>query len=572
MTSIITALLLSGFQPKLPASVRVAFVHVNVIPMDREVVLADQTVIVSGNRIVAFGSTSRISVPQKTLLIDGKGKYLIPGLIDMNVQLTAAEELPLYLASGITTVYNLNGQPVHLTWRNKVNRGELKGPTIITCGPKVFRIRNAQAAVKLIEDQLHAGYDSVFVHDAMSAAIYPSLVSSSRKNGILLVGQIPVGVGLDGVLSAKMPICSIEQLFTTNLRLAPNMSAAINTAATATARSRVPVFSTLIDSIHTVRQSEDLKNFLSRTDTRYLSPWQRTSWQAGENDIQKRLGKREFHPAVLSSMENQRDFIRSFHRAGGILLVGTNSNNTGVVPGVSTIEEMQNLPRLGFTNFQVMRAATIDSAATLRRNAIGSISVGKQADFVLLNRNPLTDLANLSNRSGVMARGNWMPAATLLKDVSAIPGRYEALLARGRTATQAGPDAVTKFQAEYDPRQLSTNYLLLELVKSKGETGLIAFVKQVPAKAPLNVMASENGVNNFGYWVLTAKNQPLMAIKVFIANARLHPTSANMFDSLGEAYAKSGNKQKAIESYRHALKIDPSFASSSAALKNLGAT
>ena len=566
MTSIITAVLLIGFQTKSPAPV--AFVHVNVIPMDREVVLADQTVIVSGNRIIAIGPTSKITVPQKALLINGKGKYLIPGLIDMNVQLTAAEELPLYLASGVTTVYNLNGQPAHLRWRNMVNRGELKGPTIITCGPKVFRLHNAQAAVKFVEDQVHAGYDAIFVHDAISAAIFPTIVSSSRKNGILLVGQIPGGVGLDGVLSAKMPICSIEQLFTTKLRLAPNMSTAINTAAMATARSRVPVFSALIDTIHAVRQAEDLKSFLSRTDTRYLSPWQRTSWQAGENDIQKRLGSREFHPAILSSMENQRDFIRSFHRAGGILLVGTNSNNTGVVPGVSTIEEMQNLPRLGFTNFQVMRAATIDAAATLRRNAIGSISVGKQADFVLLNGNPLSDLANLSNRSGVMVRGNWMTSQVLQKEVNAIPSHYDALLARGQKVVHANPGAFLAFESDNDPRGLMTNYLLLELVKANGEGGIVDFVKR-SAKEPQNPLTTENGINTFGYWVLTTKNHPLMAIKVFIANTQLHPMSANMFDSLGEAYAKARNKPKAIESYRKAVKLDPGFSSSVQALKIL---
>lgn len=89
----------------------VAFVDVNVLPMDRERILERQTVIVRDGRIAAMGAVASIKVPKEALRIDGGGRYLMPGLVDMHAHLYTPEEFPLYLAHGVTTVYNLWGRP-----------------------------------------------------------------------------------------------------------------------------------------------------------------------------------------------------------------------------------------------------------------------------------------------------------------------------------------------------------------------------------------------------------------------------------------------------------------------------
>ncbi len=123
----------------------IAFVNVNVIPMDRERIDAGQTVLVRGDRIVATGAADEMAIPSGTSVIDGTGRYLVPGLTDAHVHLvgdgtgfgTARPDFgdgPLYLAYGVTTVFNLRGAPPQLEWRRRIEDGELVGPSIYTAG------------------------------------------------------------------------------------------------------------------------------------------------------------------------------------------------------------------------------------------------------------------------------------------------------------------------------------------------------------------------------------------------------------------------------------------------------
>lgn len=114
-----------------------AFVNVNVIPMDKERVLENQTILVEGDRITAIGPLAEVTVPEGAEIVEGNGAYLMPGLADMHVHLefdADPDSLRLYLAQGVTTIRNLNSIPEHLTWLEQVARGELLGPTIYTSG------------------------------------------------------------------------------------------------------------------------------------------------------------------------------------------------------------------------------------------------------------------------------------------------------------------------------------------------------------------------------------------------------------------------------------------------------
>src|SRR5215831_1897915 len=119
----------------------VAFVNVNVVPMDEERVLPAQTVLVKDGLIAAFGPADKVKIPAGAMKIDGRGKYLLPGLVDMHVHFepfneeTNASMLKLFVANGVTTVLNLYGTPAFLKLRERVGRGETLGPVIYTSGP-----------------------------------------------------------------------------------------------------------------------------------------------------------------------------------------------------------------------------------------------------------------------------------------------------------------------------------------------------------------------------------------------------------------------------------------------------
>ena len=127
------SLLLSGLcacsqtpRPAVAPTLTIAFVDVNVVPMDEEHVLSNQTVIVEAGRITHIGAVDQTEVPEDAQVIDGTDSYLMPGLADMHVH-ASKEDFLLYIAAGVTTIRNLNGDEEHLTWRAQIREGSLLG-------------------------------------------------------------------------------------------------------------------------------------------------------------------------------------------------------------------------------------------------------------------------------------------------------------------------------------------------------------------------------------------------------------------------------------------------------------
>jgi imidazolonepropionase-like amidohydrolase len=129
--------------------------------MNREVVLADQTLIVCDGRIATVGPAESVPIPPSAQRVDGSGKYLIPGLTDSHIHLLSPIEFRLYLANGITTVFNLDGRPAHLRWQKEIAAGTRLGPTIFTSGPIFDQARSPGEDIRLVDEQAEAGYDAI---------------------------------------------------------------------------------------------------------------------------------------------------------------------------------------------------------------------------------------------------------------------------------------------------------------------------------------------------------------------------------------------------------------------------
>src|SRR6266516_784098 len=240
-----------------PTEAAIAFVNVNAIPMDSERVESGQTVFVRGDRIAAIGAATEVPVPPGARVIDGSGRYLVPGLTDAHVHITTDMpwaparpdfgDAPLYLAYGVTTVINLSGTPTQLEWRRRINAGELLGPTIYTSGEFINepRVNTPEEVGEEIAAQHRAGYDLIKFHEifmpgagyittkGLSLAAYRRMNEAAREVGMPLVCHAPVNLGLNALLEARQPLSHIGML--SNIYFLPMMGNRVWLFATAVA-------------------------------------------------------------------------------------------------------------------------------------------------------------------------------------------------------------------------------------------------------------------------------------------------------------------------------------------------
>jgi urease alpha subunit len=182
----------------------IAFVNVNVVPMDRERILPNHTVIIRDGLIAEIGPAARVNAPAGVTVIDGAGKYLMPGLADMHVHMAGSRDiqlalLKLYVANGVTTILNARGAPEHLALRAEIARGEVFGPTLLTVGPYVNEpfFTTPDEVERAVVEQKRAGYDFIKMHGDLSREAYARLMAVGRREGIRIIGHAPRTLGLE---------------------------------------------------------------------------------------------------------------------------------------------------------------------------------------------------------------------------------------------------------------------------------------------------------------------------------------------------------------------------------------
>lgn len=429
------------------------FVNVNVVPMNKDTILSGQTLVVRNGIIESLGPKDKIPIPKEAQIIGGQGKYLLPGLADMHVHLGGTEELVLYLANGVTTVRNMWGTPQHLKWRDEIRAGVLLGPTIYTAGPLMDGeppiwegstvISSAADALHAVEEQSKAGYDYIKVYNRLSQEAYDGILASAKKYGKPVVGHVPDSVGLMKVLSSGQQ--SIEHLtgYTTYIvrddapfrhdTLLSNRlrnydfidSAKIDGVVKATVASGVWNCVTLIVYQSFVPPSEAL-SLLERPEMKYVSPTTVASWDPTKNFRTKKLTEEDYR-YFRKGDTLRSELTRKLHEAGALILLGTDAPNPFVVPGFSIHDELQNLIDAGFTPYEAIKSGTYDAARFFcALDTFGVIDVGRRADLILVEGNPLDDIKNLKRLTGVMVRGRWHPQADLQRQLDSLVAFYNA--------------------------------------------------------------------------------------------------------------------------------------------------
>jgi imidazolonepropionase-like amidohydrolase len=450
---------LNAQNPAAPPPAVVAFVDVNVIPMDRERVLERQTVIVREGRIASIEPSARARVPSGALRVDGRGKYLMPGLAEMHAHIPGAQApeqtvrdiFTLYVANGITIIRGMLGAPNQLTLRAKTASGEMLGPTIFVGAPPLNGNNAADpaTAARLVREHKAAGYDFLKLHPGIPRTSFDSIVAAARAVGITFAGHISQGVGLehtlasrqstidhlDGYLEASVPEDVRARVMADQASLGDMVKAVDQSRfARFAAETRkagtwnVPT-AFLWESFFSPEPPEEM---VTRAEMKYAPP----QWVSGWSN-QKRNRIQQDQQAGVGAQESarylslRRALLKTLADSGAKLLMGTDSPQMFNVPGFSLHREIAVMQEAGLTPWQILESGTRNvaeyAAKDLRLDGrFGTVAVGNRADLILLDANPLTDARNVAKRAGVMVRGRWLPASELDRMLAEMAARHSA--------------------------------------------------------------------------------------------------------------------------------------------------
>lgn len=414
-------------------SVPVAFEHVTVIDATGAPSARDMTVTTVDKQIATIQPSAHARVPANAHRIDGTERFLIPGLWDMHVHLTSTTEIacPALVANGVTGVRDMGGDLALIDWmRDRIERGELIGPAIFRAGPYVdgskpgvpdrFVLWNAadgRAAAHFLENR---GVDYVKTHTATPRDAYFALLSESRLVGLKVVGHVPFSVTPEEAIDAgQHSIEHIVSLFEGPLAKVVRSKRVSQEQALAefsdshfvTLANRMVAKGTWFDptlvAYWTRAHQWDLTN---DARNRYMSATAKQVWKSFP-DLPDTPEMRALQARAFARFTEITQVVK---RQGVRFLVGSDLGGKYVYPGVSVHEELGLLRQAGLTSMETLQAATRNSAESLGvLDRTGTIEVGKTADLVLLDADPLIDIGNTKKIVGVMRNGRFHDRAEL---------------------------------------------------------------------------------------------------------------------------------------------------------------
>jgi imidazolonepropionase-like amidohydrolase len=417
-----------------------AIINVNVVPMTAEVVVPSQTVVVQDGRIVAVGDVDTLPVPEDATVVDGTDRFLLPGLAEMHAHIpdtgTDAIDrvLTLFVANGVTTMRGMLGRPSHLQLRDDLLSGMAFGPRLITSGPSFNgnSVDGPEDARRKVRAQHAAGYDFIKIHPGLTAEEFRAVAATANELGMPFAGHVTAAVGLDGALEAGM--ATIDHLdgymeammpadsdrsggyggFFGVLLANQAIGDRVEELAASTARAGVANVPTEALFEHLVGETATV-DLLSRPETAYMPAATVERWVEAR---ERQFAERGFSPAVaLRAIELRRSLILALHEAGATLLLGSDAPQVFNVPGFSLHRELAFLVDAGLSPYEALRTGTVAVADFLDTNT-GTVEVGKEADLVLLDGNPLEAIGNTRRVHGVMLRGLWYSSVELASRLS----------------------------------------------------------------------------------------------------------------------------------------------------------
>jgi imidazolonepropionase-like amidohydrolase len=439
--------------------------HVTVIDATGTPAQPDMTVIISGGRITALGPAAKIAVPAGSHVVDATGKFLIPGLWDMHIHIDDGEfyagnrlyatypsqrdkeaVFPLLIANGITGVRDMSGGLEQIQqWRTRISLGDELGPRMFTPGPMVdgkfpawpgvLRVESEAEARDAVRSLVRRGADFIKVYDSISPADYFALADEAKRLGMTFAGHVPGQLSsaqasdagqksLEHMYNLPLDCSTREDEFRKEIAAKyddpkaelPQLSSGnADVIASFSGQKCAALFDRfkrngtwLCPTLHNSWRHAHNADSALTTDTRarFYPPAFRQFWAGKAGDARRRT------PAFVAGWNRYytsvRAMIADLRRAGVGLLAGSDAGaNEYSVPGFSLHDELVELVDAGLTPMEALQTATLNPARYLGiTDALGTVELGKIADLVLLEANPLEDIRNTQKIAAVVVNGS----------------------------------------------------------------------------------------------------------------------------------------------------------------------
>lgn len=425
-----------------------AIVGATVLPMDSESRLENHTVVVEDGRIKTLVPSESIRIAGGTQIVDGAGRFLMPGVAEMHGHYPqdaesqlARDILFLYVANGVTLVRGMQGGPQHLPLRDAIERGEVLGPRLLVSAPMLHggTVTEPDQAERLVRDAAAAGFDHLKVHEGLTLEVYDRIAETAKEVGLPFSGHVSNLVGLRHALNQGQQTIDHLDNYLEAMIGDPEAVAELGLFDLATLAGEIDtsqideIVAATLESGAGVVPTMELWEVLfgaktgaqwleERPETRYMPAPMVEGWVRATDQRYEQIA--EDADAIANILELRRRVLDALHEAGVPVLLGTDSPQIFSVPGFSIHHEMRVMAESGLTPLEVLRSGTSAVADFLgTSDEAGSIAEGKRADLVLLEADPTVDLSSFAERAGVVVAGRWLGADEIEAELEAIAQR-----------------------------------------------------------------------------------------------------------------------------------------------------
>ncbi|HEV3421586.1 MAG TPA: amidohydrolase family protein [Candidatus Acidoferrum sp.] len=426
-----------------------AITHVNLIDATGAPVQTDMTVIVQGKQILQLGKSDSTTIPKAARVVDGRDKYLIPGLWDMHVHEIFGAWLPedekitplLFVANGVTGVRDMGGDLEALKkWRARIAEGTLLGPRMIISGPMLdgpvpqfpssAPVKDAADGRRIVDELQKNGADFIKIQSLVPRDGYFAAADEAKNVGIVFAGHVPDKVRATEASNAGQK--SIEHLtgvFEGSSTVEDELMAAprgpgrgkfLSTYDPARAKVLIALFvknqTWQVPTLYWERGEWLIEQTSAGPDplAKYApAAWRVRAWPMFTTGIEKDWSTDPFADRE-KFFQAELKMVGEMNRAGVPILAGTDTAaGVRVYPGFSLHEELELLVRAGLTPMEALQAATLNAGKYLGLADTGTIEKGKRADLVLLDANPLQDIKNTRKIQSVVLAGRYFSRVDL---------------------------------------------------------------------------------------------------------------------------------------------------------------